>query len=233
MSAQKKILMIVTSHDLLDGQRTTGLWLEEAATPYRIFAEEGFSVDIASIKGGKAPVDVRSIPEKVTPDLQPVMDALERTMELGSISEAEYDAVYLPGGHGTMFDLPGNERLQEIIRSMYEKGKTVAAVCHGPSALVSLRLTNGTPLIKGKTVTAFTNGEELEAEMEGSIPFYLETRLLEDGAIFKKAPNWHDHIERDGNLITGQNPQSSASIARAVAASLAETQAKAAQAKTA
>jgi putative intracellular protease/amidase len=131
-----------------------------------------------------------------------------------------FDAVFLPGGHGTMFDFPDNETLQYVIQQFAENHKVVSAVCHGPAGLVNVTLKDGTPLVKGKVVTAFTDEEEREMELDRHMPFLLESKLREKGADFQTGPKWTDHSVRDGNLITGQNPQSSKSTAEKVVEAL-------------
>jgi putative intracellular protease/amidase len=128
----------------------------------------------------------------------------------------DFDAVFLPGGHGTMFDLPENVTLQQVLADMASADKVIGAVCHGPAGFVGVRLTDGTPLVAGRTITAFTNSEERAVELDQVMPFLLETRLRELGGRFVVGPNWADHVERDGRLITGQNPQSSGSVAQAI-----------------
>lgn len=132
-------------------------------------------------------------------------------------------ALFLPGGHGAMYDLPGSEELARALRSFYEAGRVVAAVCHGPAWFVGTTLSDGSPLVRGKRVTGFTNEEEKATGLDPYMPFLLEDRTKELGAEFVAAPNWADHIERDGRLITGQNPQSSVSAAKAVIQALEES----------
>ena len=137
-------------------------------------------------------------------------------MKLGDVSHERFDVIFLPGGHGTMFDLPDNQKLQELLRDFYEGDKIVAAVCHGPAGLVGATLSNGQPLVAGKTVTSFTDDEERATALDRFMPFLLETRLRELGANFVTASNWSNHVEIDGKLITGQNSQSTISVAKEV-----------------
>ncbi len=123
---------------------------------------------------------------------------------------------FYQGGHGTMFDLPNNKKLQELLRDFFEEGKIVAAVCHGPAGLVGATLSNGQPLVAGKRVNAFTDREEADTGLRDQLPFLLESKIRELGAIFVAAPNWSTHFEVDGNLITGQNPQSTLAVTKAV-----------------
>lgn len=217
MTTPKRILMVVTSHDRIDATHSTGLWFEEFATPYQEFVSQGFEVVVASPRGGAAPIDQRSEPkpEEAAQTAQ-ARSVLRQTLPLSEVSATNFDAIFLPGGHGTMFDLPENTTLQHLLGDFASQDKVVAAVCHGPAGLVGARLTDGTPLVAGKTITAFTNDEERAAELDQLMPFLLESQLRELGGRFVVQPNWSDHIERDGKLITGQNPQSSKSIAKAV-----------------
>ena len=217
MTTPKRILMVVTSHDRIDATHSTGLWFEEFATPYQEFVSQGFEVVVASPRGGAAPIDQRSEPkpEEAAQTAQ-ARSVLRQTLPLSEVSATNFDAIFLPGGHGTMFDLPENTTLQHLLGDFASQDKVVAAVCHGPAGLVGARLTDGTPLVAGKTITAFTNDDERAAELDQLMPFLLESQLRELGGRFVVQPNWSDHIERDGKLITGQNPQSSKSIAKAV-----------------
>ncbi|MED1205797.1 type 1 glutamine amidotransferase domain-containing protein [Heyndrickxia acidicola] len=218
----KHILMVVTTADKMNEDHETGLWLSEFGEAYVEFDKLGYDITVASPLGGKAPVDERSLQGD---DPQEVLDTakyLENTVKLDEINDvSKFDAIFLPGGHGTMFDMPENDKLQAIIRDLYESGKVVAAVCHGPAGLVGVKLSDGTPLVKGKTVTSFTDAEEKETTLDQYMPFLLESRLRELGANFEAASNWSDHLEVDGNLITGQNPQSTISVAKAVTKQLA------------
>lgn len=214
----RKILMVVTSHDRIDDEHPTGLWLEEFAVPYAEFKANGLDVEVASPRGGPAPVDPRSEPQAERADeWREARETLRDTRRINEIDSYDpYDAVFLPGGHGTMFDLPDNVALQDLLSDFIAGGKPVAAICHGPAAFVNLRSADGQPFVAGKRITAFTDGEEREVELADRMPFLLESRLRELGALFVAEPNWSDHVERDGNLVTGQNPASSGSAARAV-----------------
>jgi putative intracellular protease/amidase len=209
----RNVLIVVTSHDRIDENHRTGLWLEEFALPYEEFLKAGYSVTVASPKGGSAPLDPRSVEGEQWASARAV---LQNTLPLNQVSGEGYDAIFLPGGHGTMFDLPDNAGLQKLLQSFAEADKVVAAVCHGPAGLVNVRLSDGTPLVSGKTLTAFTDDEERAAQLDKQMPFLLESKLREQGAKFVVAPNFAAHVQRDGKLVTGQNPASSAGVARAV-----------------
>ncbi len=214
----KKVLMIVTSHGRIDESHPTGVWLEEFAIPYAMFRQAGYEITVASPKGGAAPVDPRSL-ENIgeTAADEEARAALEETRKLDATFHSEdFDALFFPGGHGTMFDLPDNPEVQRLVVEFIEAGKVVAAVCHGPACLVGALLPDETPLVRGRRLTAFTDAEERAVELDQKMPFLLEDRLRALGARFVPAENWQDNVVVDGNLVTGQNPQSSASAARAV-----------------
>lgn len=217
MSLTKRILMVVTNHDHIDASHPTGVWFEEFAVPYQAFQAQGFAITVASPLGGKAPIDPNSEPASGdTEKSTAARAALQQTVTLNEVRAADFNAIFFPGGHGPMFDLPENAVLHHLLRDFANEDKVIAAVCHGPAGLVGARLADGTPLVAGKTITAFTDEEERAAGLDRIVPFPLESRLRELGGQFIAQPNWSDHVERDGKLITGQNPQSSASAAKAV-----------------
>ncbi|MBB6282563.1 type 1 glutamine amidotransferase domain-containing protein [Geobacillus subterraneus] len=217
----KRVLMVVTNHTTITDDHKTGLWLEEFAVPYLVFQEKGYDVKVASIKGGDVPLDPRSINEK-DPSWAEAEAALQNTARLSKDDANGFDAIFLPGGHGTMFDFPDDETLQYVLQQFAEDGRIIAAVCHGPSGLVNATYKDGTPIVKGKTVTSFTDEEEREVELDVHMPFLLESTLRLRGANFVRGEKWTDFSVRDGNLITGQNPQSSRSTAEKVVAALEE-----------
>jgi putative intracellular protease/amidase len=206
--------MVVTSYNHLDANHPTGVWFEEFAIPYKEFRTNGFEVTVSSPQGGATPIDPRSEPSpEQACEATEAREALQYTARLDSINSNDFDAIFIPGGHGPLFDFPGNIPLQNTLRTYMEQGKMIASVCHGPAAFDGVLLSDGTPLVARKTITAFTNHEEGNVGLDKLVPFLLETRLRELGANFVDRPDWSDHIERDGNLITGQNPQSSHSTA--------------------
>ena len=217
MNTVQSILMIVTSFGEIEPGEPTGLWLEELAVPYMEFRSKAFKIIVASIQGGKAPIDPRSKP---TPEQKEAwaeaIEALENTVPVASIEPTNFDAVFIPGGHGTMFDFPNSEDLHKALQSFAKQDKVIATMCHGPASLVGVTLEDGTPLVAGKTVTSFTNEEESAAGFKEKMPFLLEDRLRALGANFIEEPNWSSHVQIDGKLITGQNPQSSKGTALAV-----------------
>ncbi|MDP4095802.1 type 1 glutamine amidotransferase domain-containing protein [Paenibacillus sp. P96] len=213
----KKILIVVTNHAEIQAGKKTGIWLSEFAEAYIEFTKKGYEVTVASPLGGKAPVDPGSVDESTPQEILDAEKYLQNTLKLDEINSHEgFDAIFLPGGHGTMYDLPGSQKLQELLRDFYEADKLVAAVCHGPAGLVGATLSNGQPLVAGKRVNAFTDREEGDTGLSQKLPFLLESKLRDLGAIFVAAPNWNTHYEVDGNLITGQNPQSTLAVTQAV-----------------
>lgn len=216
MTEMRRILLVLTSHAVKGSTgKPTGVWLEELAAPYYIFLAAGFDVDIASIAGGKVPLDPGSVegepPECVSRFLadEKAMQAIIASRSLDRISAADYDAVFLPGGHGTMWDLPESQALASLLGDAWTGGKVVAAVCHGPSGLVSAKDADGRPIIAGRNVTGFSNSEEDAVALTDVVPFLLETRLTELGGIYASGPDFQPFALRDGKLVTGQNPASS------------------------
>jgi len=214
----KKILMVVTNHTTITEDHKTGLWLEEFAVPYLLFKDKGYEVKVTSISGGEVTLDPNSIEDK--PEWKEAEKELENTLKLSLEDVAGFDAVFLPGGHGTMFDFPNNETLLSVLQQFAEEDKIIGSVCHGPAGLVNVTYKDGTPLVKGKKVSAFTDDEEREMQMDKLMPFLLETELRKKGADFVKVENWAVHSIRDGILVTGQNPQSSESTALKVVEAL-------------
>lgn len=222
-----KVLMVVTGADKLtmaDGSvHTTGYWVEEVAVSHQVLTAAGLKVDIATPGGVRAPADPGSA---AGPDaagfvayLDTIADQLEAPLSLADVSIEDYDAVYLPGGHGPMTDLAKDADLGRILRAADKRGIVVAALCHGPAGLLSAADEDGFPFA-GKRLTVFSDAEELNGGTGPNTPYFLETRLRELGAIVQPGPPWSDTVVVDGNLITGQNPQSSNQTASKVVAAL-------------
>ena len=218
MSTGKHILVIVTSHDRIDADHPTGLWFDEFSAPYTLFRQQGYEVSVASPRGGDTPIDPKSLDGYAdTEENRAARAALSGTKALDqSVNSGDFDALFFPGGHGTMFDLPDNAQVKRLIMEFTAAGKPVASVCHGPSCFAKILLDDGTPFVKGRRLTAFTDSEERAVELDGLMPFLLESRLREQGAEFAAGDDWSDNVVVDGSLVTGQNPQSSAGAARAV-----------------
>ena len=218
-----KILMVLTSHDRLgDTGRKTGFWLEEFAAPYYTFLDAGAAVTLASPKGGQPPIDPKSDEPEGQTDLtrrfkqDPAAQAvLAKTLPLAEMKAADHDAVFYPGGHGPMWDLAEDPRSIALIEAFYDAGKPVAAVCHAPGALRHVKF-QGQPIVKGKRVTGFTNGEEEAVELTDVVTFLVEDELKRLGGRYEKAADWASFVVTDGRLVTGQNPASSKAGAEAL-----------------
>ncbi|HEY5878710.1 MAG TPA: type 1 glutamine amidotransferase domain-containing protein [Nakamurella sp.] len=218
-SADKRVLLVLTSHDDLGGVRKTGYFVGEAAHPWRVFVDAGFEVDLASIAGGTPPQDGYDESDEVQRAFladDKISAQLANTTSLDDVDPGAYDAVVLVGGHGTMWDFPDSIALAAAGRDIYESGGVVAAVCHGPSGLINMKLSDGTPLIAGKTVAGFTNEEEAAVGLTDTVPFLLADKLTEQGAEHIPAEPWSEHVEVDERLVTGQNPQSAGAVGREV-----------------
>src|SRR5215467_4182209 len=196
-----KVLMVLTSHDQLgDTGRKTGFWLEELAAPYYVFKDARARITLASPKGGRPPLDPKSqdpnFQTDITRRFEKDADAegqLDKTVRLESVKQEDYDTVFYPGGHGPMWDLAEDPNSIKLIESFLAAGK---------------------PLVEGKNVTGFTDGEEEAVGLTKVVPFLVEDELLGLGATYSKVKNWGVHVVTDGLLITGQNPASSGPTAK-------------------
>jgi putative intracellular protease/amidase len=216
----RKVLFVLTSNQKLgDTGRKTGAHAEEISTPYYVLQDAGFEVEFASPQGGETPLDAvkqrGQNPESVERFLgdQYAMDKVKLAKRLDQVLAEGYRAVYLPGGHGTMWDLPHDARLGQLLAGMVEAGKPVAAVCHGPAGFIGATRGDGKPLVQGKTVNCFTDEEEKAVELDGVVPFLLESKLRELGATVETADKFTPKVVEDGNLLTGQNPMSAHPLA--------------------
>jgi putative intracellular protease/amidase len=219
-----KVLMVLTSHDQLGNTgKKTGFWLEEFAAPYYILKDAGADITLASPKGGQPPLDPKSDdPGSQTPAMerfkkdQQAQEALANTRRLSTISRTDYDAVFFPGGHGPLWDLAEDRDSIALIEALYAAGRPVGAVCHGPAVFRHAKAPNGSPLVRGKSVTGFSNSEEAAVGLTDIVPFLLEDSLRQNGGKYSKGPDWAPYAVADGNLITGQNPASSEAAAEAL-----------------
>ncbi len=230
------ILMVLTSHaELGKTGEKTGFWLEEFAAPFYVLKDAGHTITLASPKGGQPPLD----PKSDAPDAQ--TDATRRfradgeaqaqlaaTEVLGEIDPAGFDGVFYPGGHGPLWDLAEDTDSKALIEAMIGAGKPVALVCHAPAALKNVTTREGAPLVRGKRVTGFTNGEEEAVQLTDVVPFLLEDMLKAKGGDYSKGPDFQPYVVTDGQLITGQNPPSSEPAAEALLKALAKEPAPAA-----
>lgn len=218
------VLIVLTSHDRLgDTGKKTGFWLEELAAPYYVFRDAGAEITLASPRGGQPPLDPKSDePENQTESTRRFRDDAEaneqlvNTTKLVDVRASDFDTVFYPGGHGPMWDLARDPTSIALLEAFVAQGKPIAAVCHAPAALTEVRDASGNYLVKGRRVTAFTNSEERAVGLDKVVPFLLEDRLKERGASFRSGPDWEHFVQVDGQLITGQNPASSAPAAAAL-----------------
>ena len=212
-----RILMVLTSHDQLgDTGKKTGFWLEEFAAPYYVFKDAGADITIASPKGGQPPLD----PKSDEPDSQTdatrrfkadadAQKQLANTALLSSVKVDDFDAVFYPGGHGPLWDLAEDAQSIALIEKTFAAGKPLALVCHAPGVLRHTKAPDGSPLVKGKKVTGFTNSEEEAVQLTKVVPFLVEDMLKAHGGNYSKGADWAPYVLTDGTLITGQNPASS------------------------
>jgi putative intracellular protease/amidase len=218
-----KIVMVLTSHDQLGNTgRKTGFWLEEFAAPYFVFRDANVQLTLATPKSGQPPVDPKSdLPENQTDAMarfkgdKTAQQALATTIKLSDVKSEDFDSVFYVGGHGPMWDLAESSVSIALLESFYDSGKPIALVCHSPGVLRHVKY-QGEPLVKGKRVTGFTNEEEEAVQLIHVVPFLVEDELTRLGAKFEKLSAWQPFFIVDGRLITGQNPASSTSTAKAL-----------------
>ncbi|MDP2698062.1 type 1 glutamine amidotransferase domain-containing protein [Thalassospira sp.] len=216
-----RILMIMTSHDQMgDTGHKTGLWLEEFAAPYYRFLDAGAQITLASPKGGKPPLDPNSQAKDALTDAterfeadDAAQESFANTVTLNGLLADDFDALFFPGGHGPLWDLVTDSRSIALIEHFTAQNKPVAAVCHGPAALVNARDVDGKPLVAGKKVTGFSNDEEKVVGLDAVVPLSIEDTFKKQGGLYHKGDNWAAFAVVDGHLITGQNPASSEATA--------------------
>ncbi len=216
-----KILMVLTSHDKLGNTgRKTGFWLEEFASPYYVFKDQNVAITLASPKGGNPPLD----PKSDEPDFQTesterfrndkdAQKHLANTLRLDALDPSDFDAVFYPGGHGPLWDLAEDKNSISLLEAFSQQGKPIGLVCHAPGVLCHTKGEDGSPLVKGKRVTGFSNSEEEAVQLTEIVPFLLEDMLKSNQGLYHKGTDWESHVEVDGNLLTGQNPASSKAVA--------------------
>jgi len=217
----KKVLMVLTSHDQLGNTgRKTGFWLEELAAPYYTFKDAGVEVVLASPAGGQPPLDPKSNEPSFQTELTRRFERdaaanaqLAATLRLDSIDQADFDTVFYPGGHGPLWDLAEDRHSIALIEAFLAANKPVALVCHAPGVLRHVKTPDGRPLVEGKQVTGFTNTEEEGVGLTDVVPFLVEDELKAKGGVYSKGADWGSYVVRDGLLVTGQNPGSSAEAA--------------------
>ncbi len=219
ISKMKKVLFVITSHDKKgETSQPTGYYLAEVSHPWDVLSSAGYEIDFVSPKGGKAPVDGFDLEDPINKkfwDNLEYRNKIENSMKPSEVKPEEYSAIFYAGGHGTMWDFKDNVELAKIAAQIYESNGIVSAVCHGPAGLINIKLSNGKYLVDGKKINSFTNEEEIAVGLEKVVPFMLETKLIERGAIFEKSGLWQKHIVTDQRVITGQNPQSAQGVGEA------------------
>lgn len=224
----KNILFVLTSNDSLGSTgHKTGFWIEEFASPYYLLTDKGYSVTLASPKGGQPPIDPNSAAENAATASTNRFDKdeatkkkLANTLKLADVNQNDFDAVFYPGGHGVLWDLVEDKKSISLIESFYNEGKPVAFVCHAPAVLKNVKGKDGKPLVNNKKVTGFTNEEEAAVQLTDIVPFLLEEMLKDNGGIYSKIGDWQPYAVEDGLLITGQNPASSEKVAELLAKKL-------------
>lgn len=217
---KKKILFVVTSHDKKGNTgEATGYYLAEVAHPWKVLKEAGYEIDFVSPLGGNPPVDGFDLSDPENKEFWEdayYHNKITHSMTPAQVKPEDYAAIFYAGGHGAMWDLPGNEAIAAIATSIYERNGLVSAVCHGPAALVNIKLSNGSYLVAGKHVNGFSNEEEEAVKLTRVVPFLLEDKLKERGGIYEHSGPWQQHVTVDGRLITGQNPQSAKAVGEAI-----------------
>lgn len=214
----KHILFIVTSTNITGtGKHNSGYEFSEIADPYFEFINKGYTVDFASILGGKPPFVGYDSSQNLSKKFKEGngFKRLNFSHKLSDIDTTSYDAIFFPGGLGLMTDMVDNPLVKKIIKEAYENEKIIGAVCHGPSALLNVILSDGSNLLEGKKINSFTKAEEdIDKHLLGDvIPFMLDEELIKQGAIFSHTKPFEPYVEIDGNIVTGQNPASASNVA--------------------
>ena len=224
----KKILMVITSHDQLgDTGNKTGFWIEEFAAPYYVFKDAGLDITLASPLGGQPPIDPSSEMDDFVTEATKRFDQdaetkeqLANTVVLSSVNEADYDAVFYPGGHGPLWDLATDVKSIKLIEDFLAANKPVGAVCHASAVLLDVKDSSGEFVVKGKAVAGFTNSEEAAVQLTDVVPFLVEDEFIKRGADYQKVDDWQAFAVQDGLIISGQNPASSELVAKKLLAQL-------------
>lgn len=216
-----KVLVIVTNHPELAGE-PNGTYLPELTHALHELRDAGVEYELASPKGGRAPVYGKDADEVTISMLaEPAfVKALEETSVLKDVNLNDFDAIYFPGGYGLLFDLVDNPDSHDAVLTMLNRNAPISAVCHGPAALGNIKFADGTPIVAGRNVTGFTREEEIDYKTIDKIPFLLEEQMINSDATYQKRKIWVEFVVEDGNIITGQNPASAAGIGQALVARL-------------
>ncbi|NWJ27647.1 type 1 glutamine amidotransferase domain-containing protein [Rhizobium sp. RM] len=216
----KPVLFVLTSHSVKgETGEPTGFYLGEVTHPLAVLDAAGISAEFASIHGGEPPVDGLDLSDETNSrywNSEDFRRAIRNTSRLSDIDPKNYSAIFFAGGHGAMWDFPTSSAVNTVARDIYEAGGIVAAVCHGPAALVNITLSSGVPLVAGKNVASFTDDEERAVKLDKVVPFLLASTLAACGAHHHPAPDWTANVVVDGRLVTGQNPQSATGVGEAL-----------------
>ncbi|QPF71505.1 type 1 glutamine amidotransferase domain-containing protein [Roseateles sp. DAIF2] len=216
----KPVLFVLTSHGVKGSTgQPTGFYLGEVTHPLAVLQAAGIPVEFASIQGGEPPIDGLDLNDATNARYwadEGFRAAIRATHRLDTRRAEDYAAIFFAGGHGAVWDFPDSPAVQRLTREIYEAGGAVAAVCHGPTALVNVRLSDGRYLVQGKRVAAFTDEEERAVQLEHVVPFLLASTLVQRGARHEAAPDWTPQVVVDGRLVTGQNPQSATGVGEAL-----------------
>jgi len=222
VTKSEKILIVLTSHtELGNTGKKTGFWLPELTHPYYEFTKAGYSVDVASIEGGMAPIDDKAFEEEdeyhhVFLNDAKLMSKVIQSIPLANVNPNEYKVIMLAGGSGPMWDFPDNKDINRISSAIYESKGIVSAICHGNAGLINIRLSDGKSLISGKRISAFTNEEEASLGTTEIVPFLLQDKLIEQGAIHVYGKAWEENVVIENRLVTGQNPASAKKVAQSI-----------------
>jgi putative intracellular protease/amidase len=226
------VLMVLTGADtwtMKDGSpHPTGFWMEEFVRPHKTFSEAGFDVSIATPQGRTPTVDPLSLALEFNHNDQAEVDSqkayldslkpeLDNPLVLGAVDPADYDVMFVVGGHGPMQDLAVDPDIGRLMVAILgDQNKVLAAVCHGPASFLSAHDADGKWLFEGRRLTGFSNEEETQSTFAGNAPWLLEDRLRLAGARYEAEPAWTPHAVTDGNLVTGQQNYSAQATADAV-----------------
>jgi len=218
IDAKDKVLFVLTNvEEKGNSDDKTGFWLSELTHVWKPLNEQGFEIDFISPQGGNIPIDPHSMDLEDPTNKEFLANEIykskiKNTYKPSEINPKDYEAIHFVGGHGTMWDFPNNNKIANIAKIIYENNGVITAVCHGPAGLVNIKLSDGSYLVDGKKISAFTNEEEEALKATNIVPFLLEDKLIERGALFEKTEIWQEKVVVDGRLITGQNPASAKKI---------------------
>jgi len=220
---KKKILIIVSNANVIGpNNRRTGTFLPEVAHPYAEFSKANYQIDFASLTGDTPYLDALNLaadPDNLAFLTGEGWASMQKAVKLSTVDVSGYDAVFVPGGLAPMVDMPDAPLIKKVIAETYERNAVVGAVCHGPVSLLNVKLSDGSYLVNGKNIASFTDAEE-ENYAKNDVPFFLQTALTKQGAIFHAAAPWSANSIADGNIVTGQNPASAKGVAQKMIAIL-------------